>query len=226
MKVIPIEHGLDLAKSYGPRGKGVHMSDLYGAYYAALHPKRYAKKNDTAPRERWGIGMAFEEMLEEGLANRVYNENEHEEVTRPGEFQTEHTIRCKRLKKDRTYGCGCSCGGGILYSPDLMIFNGGSRSGEIKLHSMSHKGAPHKLGQVYSGLDSKFDKFFCQMQVYNYHLGITTGRLYSFSVREMVQFNDPSIFLAWNIEWSNRELVEEWGNLHRFSVQARMLKAA
>jgi hypothetical protein len=226
MRITPIDHGLDLAHSYGKRGKGVHISDLYGAYYAALHPKRYAKKSDSAPRERWGLGMAFEEMLEEGLANRVFNENTHEEITRPGEFQTEHTIKCKRLKKERTYGCGCACGGGILYSPDLLIFNGGTRSGEIKLHSMSHKGAPHKMGKEYTGLDSKFDKYFSQISYYNYHLGITSSRLYFFSVREMVYFNEPSIFLAWNIEFSQRELAEEWDALHRFAVQARLLKGA
>lgn len=226
MVVTPIAHGLDLAKSYGARGKGVHMSDLYGAYYAALHPKRYAKKSDTAPRERWGLGMAFEEMLEEGLANRIFNENEHEEVTRPGEFQTEHTIKCPRVKRQRTKGCGCACGGGVLYSPDLMIFNGGTRTGEIKLHSMSHKGAPHKMGATYPGLDSKYDKFFCQMMVYNYHLGIPGSRLYSFSVREMVHFNDPDIFRAWNVDFTNREMTEEWDNVHRFAVQAKLLKVA
>ena len=162
MKITAINHGLDLAKSYGKRGEGVHMSTLYGSYYAALEPKRYAKKQDDAPpKERWGIGMAFEEMLEEGLARRVFNENNKEEVTRPGEFETAHTDDCARPKKLRTKGCGCKCGGGVLYSPDLLIFNGVSRVGEIKLNSMSAKGAPWKLGSTYPCLDAKFDKYFC-----------------------------------------------------------------
>ena len=223
MIITAIPHGLDLAKSYGVRGKGVHMSDLYGALYAALEPKRYAKKVDAPPMERWGIGMAFEEMLEEGLKRRMFNENEHETITRPGEFETEHTIKCPRLKRYRTYGCGCICGGGVLFSPDLMIFNGKDRSAEIKLNSMSAKGAPWKLGEIYTGFDRKFDKYFCQIKSYNYHLGIPLGRLYSFSMREMVQFNEKNIFRAWDIDFTQRELTDEWDMVHRFGITKGLL---
>ncbi len=224
MKITAIQHGLDLAKSYGTRGEGVHMSDLYGALYETLEPKRYAKKSDAPPpKERWGIGMAFEEMLEAGLKKRVFNENHEEEVTRPGEFETEHTVKCPRPKRRRTYGCGCVCGGGVLYSPDLLIFNGGNRLGEIKLNSMSAKGAPWKLDETYSGFDKKFDKYFCQMKVYCYHLGMTLGRLYSFSMREMVFFNEKNIFRAWNIDFKQRELVEEWDMVHKAGIQCGKL---
>lgn len=226
MKITAIEHGLDLAHSYGHRSSGVHISDLYNAYYAAVEPRRYAKQKDVEPpRERWGLGMAFEEMLEEGLARRLFNKNEKETVQRPGEFQTEHTHKCPRLKKNRTKGCGCVCGGGIFYSPDLMIFNGHDRLGEIKLNSMSAKGIPHKVGQTYDGFDKKFDKYFTQMKLYDYHLGITRARLYSFSIREMVSFNERNIFRAWNVDFTQRELVEEWGLIHRFAVQQKLLTA-
>ena len=224
MLITAIEHGLDLAKSYGKRGEGVHMSDLYGALYAALEPKRYAKKVDAPPpKERWAVGMAFEEMLEEGLKRRIFNENEHETITRPGEFETEHTIRCPRPKRRRTKGCGCVCGGGVLYSPDLLIFNGSNRSGEIKLNTMSAKGAPWKLGKTYSGFDKKFDKYFCQIKTYNYHLGTTLGRLYSCSLREMVYFNEKDIFRSWNIDFKQRELVEEWQMVLNFGVSKGLL---
>lgn len=227
MKITAINHGLDLARSYGKRSKGVHMSDLYGALYAKLEPKRYAHNSDAPPpKERWGVGMAFEEMLEEGLARRVFNENEKEHVERPGEFETEHTHRCPRLKKNRTPGCGCICGGGIFYSPDLLIFNGKDRVGEIKLNSMGAKGIPWKLGETYDGFDKKFNKYQTQMMNYGYHLGIPRSRLYSFSMREMVQFNEKNIFRAWNIDYTNREMVEEWGMVHRFAVDAKILKAA
>ena len=229
MKITAINHGLDLAHSYGERGEGVHMSSLYGAYYEQLLPARYGKKllpsGEAAPlpKERWGIGMALEEMLEEGLAARVFNTNHTEEVIRPGEFETHHTAKCKRPMKLRTKGCGCKCGGGVLYSPDLFIFNGVTRVGEIKLNSMSAKGVPWKLGETYTGFDQKFDKFFCQLKVYNYHVGTPFARLYSFSTREMVYFNEPNIFRAWDIEFTQQEMDEEWWMLVNFGIEEGLL---
>lgn len=224
MIITPIEHGLDLAHSYGHRSSGVHMSELFGSYYATTQPKRYAKKGDEPPPlERWGAGMAFEEMLEEGLKARAFNTNEKETVTRPGEFQTEHTSTCTRPKRLRTPGCGCKCGGGVAYSPDLIIFNGRDRVGEIKLNSMSAKGIPWRLGETYSGFDQKYDKFMTQLKNYAYHLGTPFGRLYSFSVREMVHFNEKNIFRAWDIEFTARELFEEWDLMRRHGVSVGIL---
>ena len=227
MIITAIEHGLDLAHSYGKRSKGVHMSDLYGSLYAKLEPKRYAKKDDAPPpMERWGIGMALEEMLEEGLKRRKFNTNEEEEVTRPGEFETPHTAKCPRTSKQRTKGCGCICGGGVLYTPDLLIFNGHNRVGEIKLNSMSAKGAPWKLGKKYTGFDQKFDKYFTQLKNYCFHLGTPFGRLYSFSMREMAHFNEKDIFRAWDVEFTQHELVEEWNTVRNEGVREEILRAA
>ena len=225
MIIIPILHGLNLSHSYGRRGKGRHMSELYGSLYADLEPKRYGKKATTndAPRERWGIGMAFEEMLEAGLSARVFNENPAEQIMRPGEFETLHTEDCSKPKERRTYGCGCVCGGGVLFTPDLIIDNGHTRVGEIKLNSMSAKGAPHKLGETYSGLDSKFDKYICQLQAYCLHVGTPFARLYMFSMREMVNFNEPGIFRSWDIEFTPHELRENWEWLRVHGVQKGLL---
>lgn len=217
MIITAIEHGLDLTRSFGPpRSPGVHMSELYGSLYAKLEPKRYAPKSDAPPpKERWAIGMAFEDMLEEGLKARattevMNNPRPHEKIERPGEFETLHTDSCKVPKRLRTPGMGCWCGGGIFYSPDLLIFNKVTRLGEIKLNSMSAKGIPWKLGEKYDGFDKKFDKYLCQMKCYCHHLGTPFARLYSFSIREMVNFNDRQIFRAWDIRFTQRELVEEW----------------
>lgn len=224
MLITSIHHGLDPSHSYGVRGDGRHMSDLYGAYYEQLEPGRYGKSKDQSPpRERWGIGMAFEEMLEEGLAARVFNTNDKEEVIRPGELETHHTAQCKRSESKRTYGCGCWCGGGVLYNPDLFIFNGLTRVGEIKLNSMSAKGVPWKLGETYTGFDAKFDKFTCQMKLYCYHAKTPYGRLYSFSVREMVYFNEPGIFRAWDVDFLQHELDEEWSMMLHFGRQEKLL---
>lgn len=217
MIITAIEHGLDLTRSFGPpRSPGAHMSPLYNAVYAKLEPKRYAKKaDDRPPKERWAIGMAFEDMLEEGLKSRacqevIDNPRPHEQIERPGEFQTLHTDTCKVPEELRVDGMGCWCGGGVYYSPDLLIFNKVTRLGEIKLNSMSAKGIPWKLGAKYDGFDQKYDKYFTQMKCYCYHLGTPFARLYSFSIREMVYFNEPQIFRAWDVKFTKRELLEEW----------------
>lgn len=207
----------------------MHMSTLYNSLYASLEPKRYGKKassENDMPRERWGIGMAFEEMLETGLAARVFNLNPEETVYRPGEFETLHTDDCPRPKKLRKSGCGCVCGGGVYYNVDLIIENGHTRVGEIKLNSMSAKGAPWELGETYSGFDKKFDKYFTQLKNYCFHVGTCYGRLYMFSMREMVNFNEPKIFRAWDIEFTEHELFEEWAWVRAHGVQAQLLKAA
>ena len=203
------------------------MSQLYGSFFAKLKPTRYAKASDQAPPlERWGVGMACEEMLEDGLSRRVFNTDEEETVTRPGEFETAHTPDCIRPGRLRTKGCGCVCGGGVLFSPDLLIFNGNTRVGEIKLNSMSAKGAPWKLGKTYTGFDSKFDLYFCQMKLYCLHLGTPFARLYMFSAREMVYFNEKDIFRAWDVTFTPRELEEEWELMVRHGVAEGLLKAA
>jgi hypothetical protein len=234
MKITAIEHGLgDLSGNFGaPRSPGVHMSDLYNALYAKLEPRRYAKKGDEPPpKERWALGMAFEEMLEEGLKNRackaaMAQKKRHETVERPGEFETLHTPNCKVPERKRTLGMGCWCGGGIAYSPDLLIYNKVTRVGEIKLNSMGTKGVPHTVGETYDALPQKFDKYFTQMKNYCFHVGTRFARLYSFSIREMVYFNEKRILLPWDIEFTQRELVEEWEWVLNNAREEGLLKKA
>jgi hypothetical protein len=203
MKIIPIEHGLDLAQGFGaPRSPGVHMSDLYGSLYHELEPKRF-KKGGPLPVEKFELGMAFEEMLEEGLRTRIPKAIEQrEEVLRPGEFVTDE---------------------GVIYSPDLLIFNGVTRLGEIKLTFMSTKGFPWKLGEVYTGFDQKADKYFTQMKCYCHHLKTYYARLYAFFVRGDYKGNDQ-VFRAWDIEFTARECREEWEWVLDHGKKAGLLK--
>lgn len=106
------------------------MSDLYNDLYADLEPKRFSKSGPM-PVEKLEFGMAFEEMLEDSLRKRLVGE-------RPGEFTTEE---------------------GIIYSPDLLIFNGATRLGEIKLTWMSCREMPKE--RTDAGLPSKFAKWDC-----------------------------------------------------------------
>jgi hypothetical protein len=158
MEATAIDHGLVLAQGFGaPRTPGLHMSDLYGALYAALDPARYGK-GGAPPLEKFELGMAFEDMLEEGLKRRLVLA---EGSGRPGEFVTEHEAGCPNGAAPLDPEHPCHCGAGIVYSPDLLIFNGVTRLGEIKLTFMSTKGAPWALGETIGAFDPKFNKYFC-----------------------------------------------------------------
>lgn len=190
MRIIPIEHGLTLAQGFGaPRSPGRHLSDIYNDYYAKLEPKRYGR-GGPLPLEKFELGMAFEEMLEDGLKKRLVLA---EGSGRPGEFTTEE---------------------GIIFTPDLLIFNGCTRVGEIKLTFMSTKGAPWKLGEVYDSFDEKFSKYMTQIMCYCKHIGTTHARLYAFFVRGDYRGNDQ-ILRAWDLEFTQHEIDEEWDTIWR-----------
>lgn len=113
MKITPVPHGLDIAKSVLPRSPGLHMSSLYSDLYCDLEPKRFERGGTPDPL-RLEAGLSLELMLEEGFHAR------HAE--RPGELVTEE---------------------GIIYSPDLILFEDGyTRLGEIKLTWASAREVP------------------------------------------------------------------------------------
>lgn len=200
MKVVAIEHGLDLTQSFGEsRPEGLHMSDLYNSYYAALQPKKYGRK-DGDPRELWTLGMCFEDMLEEGLIRRAALA---EGSGRPGAMQTDD---------------------GIWFSPDLLIFNGSTRLGEIKLTFMTPRGDfPWKVGDVYEGFGSKADKYLTQMKLYCKALGTRHARLYAFFVPEAIKAKGGAL-RCWDITFTQREIDEEWDLIMRHAKQAGLLK--
>lgn len=205
MRIIPIEHGLTLAQSFTGhvRAEGVHMSDLYGALYRELDPKRYGRQDSSnLPLELFELGMAFEEMLEEGLTRRVILA---EEAQRPGEFDT-------IMGKTK-----------VFYNPDLLIFNGCTRTGEIKLTFMSQKGFPWKLGETYNGFDSKADKYLCQIKLYCKALKTRHARLYVFFARDAA-FGKPVQLLTWDIEFSQRELDDEWSWVANFAKSKGLIR--
>lgn len=194
MIITPCPHGLEgvLGVSTGHRSPGLHLSEIYNDLYQDLEPKRYTRGTKPDPL-RLEAGLAFEDMLEEGLKRRLAGE-------RQGEFVTEE---------------------GIVYSPDLIIANTGhpNRLGEIKLTWMSSKEVPRERS---NGFPPKFDKYFTQMKAYCYHLGLTDARLLAFFVNSDYRPPKPEL-LAWDIEFTVRELKENWQMLLNHARHKGML---
>ena len=194
MKIVPVKHGLEgiIGVSTGYRTPGLHMSEIYNDLFQDLEPKRYIKgsKPDVLRME---AGLAFEDLLEEGIKKRLC-------ADRPGEFTTEE---------------------GIIFTPDLIIFNGAPRGrlGEIKLTWMSSKEVPRDLA---NGFPPKFDKYFVQMKAYCHHLDLGHARLLAFFVNGDYRPPKPEL-LAWDIEFTPRELRENWQMLLNHAKHKRML---
>lgn len=171
MIVTPITLEIDWLRSDLVRSPGVHASDIYGDLFKKLEPKRYDYPDDGNPL-LMVLGTAWERHFEYLLGvNGI-------EVERPAEFMSPE---------------------GIAYSPDLIIFNGITRLGEIKYTSMSADDLPVDVTNV---LPAKFDKYLCQMKLYAFWLGINDGWL---AVLLNHQPWNPQ-FRMFDLHWDDDEL--------------------
>lgn len=189
IKCDPAEFGLGV--SSGHRTAGLHISEIYNDLFQKLEPKRYDKSRPMDPL-RLEMGLLFESILEEGLKAKFQGGK------RPGELVTEE---------------------GIIYSPDLIIFDRSVRLGEIKLTWMSSREVPRT---VENGLPSKFDKYICQMKAYCYHLDTRDARLIALFVNGDYTVHAPEL-LGWDLEFSQRELDENWRMLLNHARHTKML---
>ena len=170
------------------------------AKYRALEPKRYGKADDPMPMDKLEAGMIWEEMLEAGFKSRP---GVGGWAWRPNEFRTEEY--------------------GIAYSPDLIIQNGDTRLGEIKLTWMTCKETPISKEQAERAgrpdlandrteFGPKFDKWFTQIKTYCFHLQLLDARLIVLFVNG--NYKPPSpVPLAWDVHFTPEELREEWETL-------------
>lgn len=225
MLVTPIDHGLTyIGKSTGARSTGLHMSDLYNGYFQDLEPHKYDKSKPMNPMHL-EMGLAWENMLEDGLKERLTATTSGEEIQRPGEFVTD---------------------GGIAFSPDLLIYAEVPpvRLGEIKLTWMSSREMP-KEPQDFS-LPKRFRKWEMQIMAYLFHLEMLHARLYSFHVngeyawmkktpkaqsaraavsKVVEETNTPTgpQLLAFNLEYTEIELGDNWQILESYGKSAGLL---
>ena len=198
-----------LGKSTLPRTTGVHISQIYGDLYQRLEPDRYTK--GVPPPEILEVGLSFEyqleRMLEDGLKARLAG------AVRPGELISPE---------------------GIYFSPDLMVFNGTQRVGEIKLTWMSTKEVPVTTSNSFP---PKFDKWFTQMKSYCHLLETPLARLIAFFVlsdyghmkqrgaRPGARKGAGPDLRAWDIEFTARELKENWALMLRHGQDMGVLGA-
>jgi hypothetical protein len=175
MIVTPVTLNIDWLKSDLVRSPGVHASDIYGDLYKKLDPKRYDYDEDANPL-LLALGTAWEKHFEYLLASNGV------EVERPAEFLSPESI---------------------AYSPDLIIFNGITRLGEIKYTSMSADDMPE---ETTNNLPPKLDKYLTQMKLYAFWLGVNDGWL-------AILFNhkpwDPQ-FRMFDIHWLEGELRDNY----------------
>lgn len=184
---------LGIGSSFGDRAPGLHLSDVYNALFKKLEPNRYT--GGPLQPARLELGLALESMIEEGIKRRLKAE-------RPGEFETEMR------------------GVPLFFNPDLLIYNGVMRVGEIKYTSMSSKGSPEDEGGVF---DPKFDKYFVQLMGYCYALHTQHGRLYAMFANG--DYSRPFVpqFRVWDVDFSQNELEENWEMLANFAEEEGML---
>lgn len=182
------------------------MSTIYGDLYQDLEPKRYTRGTEPDPL-RLEAGLAFESFLEDAIRSRLCGGGRPDELTHvePGIVTP------------------------ILYNPDLIIFNSHIRVGEIKLTWMSSRMVPREAANSFP---PKFEKYFTQMKSYCRCLETPYARLIGFFVMGDYQYYTDAAgdkkpcgpeLLAWDIEFSKRELDENWAMMLNHARSKRML---
>ncbi len=164
------------------------MSDLYNRYYEVYDKKRYADKGDPDVT-KMEAGLAFEEILEPALAERLFGARPSEQVLR---------FTWRGAAGDRAVT--------LYYSPDYVFHVGGeSVLGEFKCTWYSSREAPtHR----------KFKKWLTQIMLYCYASNLNVARLYVLFVNDDYAPPHP-VLLAWEIRFTDEELEEEWNIIMR-----------
>jgi hypothetical protein len=191
VKITPIPNDLDLGISTLPRSPGLHLSAIYNDLFQDLEPKRFVRGTTPDPL-RLEAGLSLEYALEDAFKRRG--------IDRPGEFRTPE---------------------GIIFTPDLLIYNHGLRVGETKLTWLSSREVPREPS---SSFPSKFDKWFTQVKGYCHGLETPFARLYSYFVNGSYRPMVPEL-LAWDIEFSARELQENWAVIMNHAKHKKMFSA-
>lgn len=101
---------------------------------------------------------------------------------------------------------------GVIYNPDQLFYEPDFRLGEFKCTWYKDVGLR----------DKRFDKWLTQMKSYCYHLGTPYARLYTFFVNGNYKPPTPRL-KAWDIEFTSRELNDNWNMMLRFAEREGLL---
>lgn len=196
------------ANSPNERSAGLHQSTIIKSICVELDPKRF---NPDTPMDRVRLetGFAFERALEGGLINR------HPGLLRPGEVECD----------------------GIAGSPDGIITDLDPwRVAEYKATWMSSgisravlkaafAGDPDAIKICISAIGhKKFWHWIVQIKGYCYMTGLPNARLIAwFCMGDYDRaFGGPQI-LAWDLDFTERDLAENWQMLVGHAKQKGML---
>lgn len=216
---------LTIGVSGGVRAGGAHASDLYNDFMADSNPKKYGylrrdpeNKIDPLLVEP---GLIFEMMLEEGLQRRLAASGIDGSVERPGELVHTDTFEGQPIS--------------FSFNPDLFIFNGIFRVGEIKA-TWQWSGISPECYKAYKEgdsdaactvrevlLDPKYAKYLMQLQLYQYAVKTLFGRLYIFYVNGCGRPPFPPQLLAWDVEFSQEELDMNYACLVRHGISKGLI---
>ena len=196
MKVTPVQLKLNFESSGGPRSKGLHLSDIYGALLRDMEPERYGRGDD--PTDRFELGFALEHMLELGLRARG--------AFRPEEHCTEEGIY---FSPDM-----------ILEEDDKIIL------GEIKCTWLSSKDVPRepRIDSFPPKFEKYFIqmKGYCYNLGTPYarlFVFFVNGR---YDCRNRDQPPTPEL-LVWDITFTAQEMEENWRMIINYAKHKGML---
>jgi hypothetical protein len=202
LKVTPVDlSDLDLSASELVRSPGLHASTIYNDLYKDINPERYT--GDQSSLAVYGtLGTAWEERLQYLLIKSGLD------VFRPGE------LRAK--------------GGQWVLSPDGILCNGHDSIVEYKVAWASCSHAPKRRGDVFG---PKFGKYMIQLQDGCNSIESSHARIYIYFVNGDYGFlrkggkGKPPLpqLLAWDIEFSARELKEAFDSMLNHAKHKRML---
>jgi len=191
-----------LAKSSSPRSEGLHLSTIIKALMRRLQPKRFGKLDPTEwtveTNTRVEIGLVFENMLERGLAEKFG-------TIRPGEVFSDE---------------------GIAMSPDGLNPTDISLE-EFKATYMSSRDGIFETvemdGVEYQVWRDKFLHWKYQILGYAKWLGVRKAILrVLFLAGDYSRPIQPQ-FKSYHIEFSDREVEENWETLMRVAREEELL---
>ena len=178
----------------------MHLSDLYNAYYQEAEPNRY--KGDTLDRVRAGLGLAFEEKVGQVMEPLIGADS-----GRPGELIIP----------------GLSTP--VAYSPDFILFEDRTILGEVKLTWMSSREWPRERT---NGFPKGANKYLTQIACQCRAMETPYATLIAYFVngdndRKHYDTGMAPKLLRWDIEFSKREMDEEWQTVLNHAKRRKLL---